>query len=313
MRDVFDGDRSAMLAELRRLALDAGRHMLVATDEGVHRSVTNKGRVDLVTPVDLRVQALLVEAIERRFPGERIVAEEGDAAMSSLDEGEAAWYIDPIDGTTNFVYGHPFYCVSIARRDPRGSDIGVVFAPALDELFCAEAGRGATLEMPSRGRTPIRLRASECSSLDRALLATGFPYHRGATARLNLDLVGHALTRCRGIRRGGSAALDLCYVAAGRLDGYWELALQPWDVAAGVLVAREAGARVTDFVGRADVLFARRLCAAAPDLHDELLAMIRAVHRDPSRPPFGARPSDPIPLDGPLPTELEAGDAGHEG
>jgi len=289
-----------LLHDLRTLALQAGERMQAALEEGGQHDVEHKGRVDLVTRVDKEVQAFLVDAIGSRFAGESIVGEEDEHDGRPSDAGPV-WFVDPIDGTTNYVHGFPFYCVSIARYATDGSAAGVVFAPALDELFSASTGHGATLERPMRGMAPIPLRTSSCARIDDALLATGFPYERGGTARLNLTLVGHALTRCRGIRRAGSAALDLCYLGAGRLDGYWEFALHPWDMAAGLLVAREAGARITDFEGEEDVLWGQRLCASAPALHEELLGMIAAAHADPTldvlAPPFDGD----VPRRGPLP------------
>lgn len=289
-----------LLPVLRTFALEAGDRMQAALDADGARDVEHKGRVDLVTRVDKEVQAFLVDAIGTRFPGEAVVGEEDDRDARPESAGPV-WFVDPIDGTTNYVHGFPFYCVSIARYDAEGSASGVVFAPALDELFAASTGAGATLERPLRGAAPRSLRASACTRVDDALLATGFPYVRGATARMNLTVAGHALTRCRGIRRAGSAALDLCYVGAGRLDGYWEFALNPWDMAAGLLVAREAGARVTDFEGDDDVLWGNRICAAAPQLHDDLVRMIASAHATPSldvlAPPFDGA----VPLRGDLP------------
>lgn len=290
----------SLLAELRTMALAAGARMQSARDTGGARDVEHKGRVDLVTRVDRDVQAFLVDAIAARFAGEAIVGEE-DARDGRPQTDGPVWYVDPIDGTTNYVHGFPFYCVSIARWDPTQGAVGVVHAPALDELFAAAEGGGATIERPLRGEAPRPLHASHCTRVEDALLATGFPYERGALARLNLSVVGRALTRCRGIRRAGSAALDLCFVASGRLDGYWEMALHPWDVAAGVVIAREAGARVTDFRGDDDVLWGRRVCAAATPLHADLLTMIAGAHREPTLDALAAPFDGPVALDGDLP------------
>jgi len=294
-------DHADARVHLRTLALQAGAQMLEALDGGHNREVEHKGRVDLVTRVDREVQEWLVTEIARRFPGEPVVGEEG-RQDSRTGGHEPVWYVDPIDGTTNYVHGHPFYCVSIARSDADGG-AGVVYAPALDELFAAATGAGATLERPLRGLPPVVLRASNCDRLEEALLATGFPYERGATARLNLAITAQALARCRGVRRAGSAALDLCYVAAGRLDGYWEFALKPWDLAAGALILREAGGIVTDFEGDDDVLWSRRLAAAAPALHADLLAMIERAHTAPELDVLAPPLSAPVPRRGPLPSE----------
>ena len=159
---------------------------------------------------------------------------------------------------------------------------------------------------PSRWQTTARSAGScsSCSSLDDALVGTGFPYHRGATARLNLAVCARALSRVRGVRRAGSAALDLCHVALGRLDGYWEMGLNDWDIAAAAIIARESGAIVTDFQGAPGILGARRVAAAGPGLHGELLEMIVASHREPDLDPLGPMPEGPLSLTGPLPTEL---------
>lgn len=288
-----------LLTAIRALALQAGERMEAALDEGGNHDVEHKGRVDLVTRVDKEVQAFLVDAIGSGFPGESIVGEEDERDGRPTHEGPV-WFVDPIDGTTNYVHGFPFYCVSIARWSDDGAT-GVVFAPALDELFAAVTDDGATLERPWRGQPPRRIHASSCDRLEDALLATGFPYERGATARLNLEIVGRALTRCRGVRRAGSAALDLCYVGAGRLDGYWEMALHPWDVGAGLLVAREAGARVTDFEGTDDVLWGGRVCAGAERLHAELLADVQSAHAEPTLDVLSPPLDVPVPRSGPLP------------
>jgi myo-inositol-1(or 4)-monophosphatase len=288
-------------AWLRELVLDAG----LTLERGARRHrelrVDRKGQVDLVTETDLAIQEQVVEGIRKAHPDDHIVAEE--ASRVEFGAG-AVWYVDPLDGTTNFVHGHPFCAISIARWTKGRPDVGVVHAPLLDELFLAERGGGATMERPGRGRPPRAIHASKCRSLDDALLGTGFPYHRGATARVNLAICGHALSRVQGIRRAGSAALDLCHVALGRLDGYWEMALSEWDVAAGILIAREAGAAVTDFQGGEDVFGARRVAAAARDLHPELLALVRSGHEQPDLEALGPLPGIPVPLTGPLPTEL---------
>ncbi|MDO9172779.1 MAG: inositol monophosphatase family protein [bacterium] len=259
-------------ARLRDIALAAGAIQLEGC--GRRRDIAYKSATDMVTDVDRRVEAFLFERLGEDFPRDGVRAEEGTGRAG--DSGRV-WHVDPLDGTTNYVHGHPFYAVSLGCAGAGGPELGAVYAPALDELYLARRGGGATLERPQRGEPPRRLALAGPVALERALLATGFPYERGEVAALNCDLVKDFLLRpCHDVRRGGSAALDLCHVAAGRLDGYWEFRLQPWDVAAGVLVAREAGAVVTDLDGGDDALHGRHILAAAPGLHAVMLAIIRA-------------------------------------
>ncbi|MBK6898033.1 MAG: inositol monophosphatase [bacterium] len=260
------------LVRLRDIALAAGA--LQQEGRGRRRDIDYKSATDMVTDVDRRVEAFLLERLGEDFPRDGVRAEEGAGRPG---EGDRVWHVDPLDGTTNYVHGHPFYAVSLGCADADGPLLGAVFAPELDELYLASRGGGATLERPGRGEPARPLALAGPVALERALLATGFPYERGVVAALNCDLVkDFLLRRCHDIRRGGSAALDLCHVAAGRLDGYWEFRLQPWDVAAGVLVAREAGAVVTDLDGGPDALHGRHVLAAAPGLHAVMLGIIRA-------------------------------------
>ncbi len=290
-----------MLAILREIVLEAGAALHEASHDDL--GIEYKGRVDLVTRVDRDLQRLLLDRLARDFSGERVVAEEQARQEVAAADGPV-WYVDPLDGTTNFVHGHPFHAISVARWCGDRAEVAGVYSPALDELFLAEAGGGATLERPRAGVAARRLHVRDCPALDEALLATGFPYVRGATARLNLAICAHALSRARGLRRGGSAALDLCYVAAGRLDAYWELGLAPWDVAAGTLIAREAGAVVSDFVGRGRVLDGRRICASTPGVHRDLLALIASAHAHPEMDVLSAPLPPGVPLEGPLPGEI---------
>jgi myo-inositol-1(or 4)-monophosphatase len=197
--------------------------------------------------------------------------------------GERTWYIDPLDGTTNFVHEHPFFAVSIGLGDGAGLRVGVVHAPYLDQLFAAVRGGGARFERPRHDlvrdlprRGPVRL--------DDALLATGFPYQRDSTVDRNVEYVRRFLRAgCHGVRRAGSAAIDLAHTAAGVLDGFWELKLRPWDVAAGTLIARETGCAVSDLAGVAADLQWEEILAAPPDLHRAMRAILAAA------PPDGRR------------------------
>lgn len=263
---------SAELAAARDLALQAGTILLDSL--GKVEMIEQKTATEFVTDVDRRVENLLIAEIQGRFPGQAIMAEE---SRSDEVPGDRTWYIDPLDGTTNFAHGYPFFSVSIACAGPAGLECGVVFAPYLDELYLAQAGKGAVVERPLHGEVrDLALRRPV--SLEQALLATGFPYVRNQTVDWNTNLVGDFLkARCHGVRRAGSAAIDLCHVAAGKLDGYWEWKLRPWDTAAGALIAREAGALVTDFSGAEVQIPTAHILAASPGLHEQMRLILAPV------------------------------------
>jgi len=263
---------SAEMAAVRDLALQAGRILLDSL--GRIQSIEQKTATEFVTDVDRRVEDMLIAGLNQRFPGEAILAEEsGD----NPGEKDRTWYVDPLDGTTNFAHGYPFFSVSIACGDADGLRLGAVFAPYLDELYLAEAGRGALMERPMHGITRS-LERRQPVTLERALLATGFPYVRDEIVDRNTGLTRDFLkARCHGVRRGGSAAIDLVHVACGNLDGYWEWRLRPWDTAAGTLVAREAGALVTDFAGRDVSIPTNHIVASAPKLHAQMLEILAPV------------------------------------
>jgi len=289
-------------SRLRHWLLKAGR---IHGDYAARRSslvVEHKGSVDLVTEADRRVQEFLLERLAEELPSDHVVAEESDLPRTTRSTG-ATWYVDPIDGTTNFVHGHLFSCISMARWVDGQPEVAGVFAPQLDELYLAGRSEGAWLERPARGQAPIRLQVSHRDCLQDALVATGFPYERGELARFNLALSAHFIAHCQGVRRAGSAALDLCWVAAGRLDAYWEMSLHPWDVAAGLLMVLEAGGKVGDFEGDGLPLDGRRVLVSAPEIFDECLRVLASGHDDPDidvlAPPLDA----PVSRRGPLPGE----------
>ncbi len=251
------------LTDLERLARQAG-HILRASYTRAHQ-VEYKGVIDLVTEVDHQSEAFLLGEIQRLFPGHRIMSEE--AGLIPGGEGDL-WLVDPLDGTVNYSHGVPFFSVSIAYAHNGSVTIGVVYEPLRDELFSAERGGGASLN----GQ---RLSVSSASDLNTSLLVTGFPYDIRTTAHDNLDHYARFAKLSQGVRRLGSAALDLCYIAAGRFDGYWELSLKPWDVAAGGLIAEEAGAATTTLDGEPDYLTPPcSLLAAPPRLHARMLAIL---------------------------------------
>ncbi|MEA1928219.1 MAG: inositol monophosphatase family protein [Candidatus Auribacterota bacterium] len=225
--------------------------------------VDHKGAADLVTEVDLAAEKEIITILSRDFPDHRIVGEESGPGQG---ESDYIWWIDPIDGTTNFVHGYPFYSVSVALEYRGESIMGIVYDPTRNELFQAVKGKGASLN-----GTPISV--SMVETLNDSLLATGFPYDR-ERRREALDSAARLLKLVQGVRRDASAALDLAYVAAGRLDGFWEFGLKPWDTAAGRLLVEEAGGRVSDFGG--DIFDIRRGAVVASNsrIHANLLEQL---------------------------------------
>lgn len=221
--------------------------------------------VNLVTDADRAAEQAIVDDLLAAFPTHGVLAEE--RGQDGRKESDSRWIIDPLDGTTNFAHGFPFYSISIALEQQGTCVLGVVLDPIRDELFAGEMGQGAWLN----GR-PIR--ASSAAALDDALLATGFAYDIRETADNNLDHFNRFALRAQGIRRTGSAALDLCYVAAGRLDGYWEVKLSPWDSAAGAVVLREAGGRITHFDGSPYSIYGNNLVASNGYLHPSMLQVL---------------------------------------
>jgi len=225
-----------------------------------------KGDKNLVTEVDREAERLIVEHLLACFPGHTIIAEEGEYPAG---DSPFRWIIDPLDGTTNYAHGFPWFCVSIGLEAEGELAAGVIYNPLSDELFTAVRGGGAFMN----GR---RLQVSTRSPLKNTLLGTGFPYDCATDPANNFTNFIAFQKAARGIRRAGAAALDLAYVAAGRLDGFWELKLKPWDVAAGVLLVREAGGTVTTFDGSAYDVFNDRILASNGLIHDDMVALLAA-------------------------------------
>jgi myo-inositol-1(or 4)-monophosphatase len=234
---------------------------------GREQTVKYKGKVDLVTEVDERAEAVIGEMLRGAFPGYGMLAEEGGRR---LGEGDSRWIVDPLDGTTNYAHGLPIFAVSIALERAGEVVLGVVHDPMRGETYVAERGGGATLN-----GEPIRV--SDTDEPIRALLVTGFPYDRSDMGTA-VELFGRLTELTQGVRRLGAAALDLCYVAAGRLDAYYEKGLHAWDVAAGSLIIKEAGGRITDYRGRELDLEGREVVASNGLLHPVLLEAIGADH-----------------------------------
>jgi myo-inositol-1(or 4)-monophosphatase len=226
---------------------------------------TKSSEIDLVTEADVASEKLIVEAIRERYPEHGILSEEG---LGKEQAGEFLWLVDPLDGTVNYAHGYPVFCVSIALQREGQTVLGVIYNPVGDELFCAEKDQGAYCNKR-------RLSVSGVVGLRRSLLATGFPYARASIEDNNLAEFGRVMPRVQGVRRGGAATLDMAYVAAGRLDGYWEFHLSPWDWAAGDLLVREAGGRTSDVSGQPWRLRSNNMVATNGLLHEELLATLR--------------------------------------
>jgi len=260
----------AQIGDILDITIDIVRAAGAILRQGWGRAgqIDFKGEVDLVTEYDRRAEALIVTALRERFPTHHIYAEEqGDAGPG---DSPFTWLIDPLDGTTNFAHGFPVFAVSVGLMHQGERLVGVVYDPTRDELFTAGLEMGARLN-----GAPAHV--SETGTLDRALLATGFAYDRRTAADNNVGNVARFIRRCQGLRRAGAAALDLAYVACGRLDGYWEMGLNPWDVTAGTLIVQEAGGRVTDFHGGdREHPSGRRIIASNGRIHAEMLDVLRS-------------------------------------
>jgi len=275
-------DTDSLLAFAVDTALAAGG-VLTAHDAPFPRAPRLKGAIDPVTDADLASERLIVERIRAAWPGHAICAEE---EVHDSDLAGLTWYVDPLDGTVNFSQAHPFFAVSLACYHGSTPLAAVVHAPRLGETFAAAAGRGTTLN----GQ---RCRVSGKSALLESVLATGFAYRRRELLDNNVGHFADMVLRVRGMRRCGSAALDLAYVAAGRLDGLWEPHLSPWDVAAGALLVAEAGGVVSDMSGGGDWLHGRSAVACAPGLHADILAVLAGREPEDSAAERAREPAGP--------------------
>jgi myo-inositol-1(or 4)-monophosphatase len=246
-------------------ALDAGR---ILSEKFGRAEIKHKGDIDLVTEADLAAERLIIERISTHFPRHAILSEEaGDVRVQGSEGSAWRWIVDPLDGTTNYAHGYPVFCVSIGLEHEGQVVAGVVYDPTRDETFAAERGAGATLN----GRT---VRVSDVDDLNRALICTGFPYD----VRTRADFARHFtnfILRAQAIRRDGSAALDLAYVACGRFEAFYEDGLRPWDVAAGTLLVEEAGGRVTHYDGSAFDIYTPPIATSNGLVHDALLDVLR--------------------------------------
>jgi myo-inositol-1(or 4)-monophosphatase len=230
--------------------------------------VSNKGDIDLVTEADLASEKLIVERINSHYPRHAILAEESGASEDELASGKSdwKWIIDPLDGTTNYAHGYPCFCVSIALERAGAIEVAVIYDPMRDEMFAAERGQGATLN-------DRRIRVSAVEDLNSAMLCTGFPYNVRERLDFARDFANFTM-EAQAVRRDGSAAIDLAYIACGRFDGFWEDGLKPWDVAAGVLLIEEAGGRVSDFTGSALDIYSPKVLASNGLVHDSMMRVL---------------------------------------
>jgi myo-inositol-1(or 4)-monophosphatase len=256
--------RPLLLTTAIEAVVRAGRLHMAHFREAIR--IDKKGTIDLVTEVDLAVEQMFRALIRERFPDHRVLAEEYADEAGAAVPGPC-WVFDPLDGTTNYAHGLPLFCASCALEIDGDAQVAAVFDPTRQELFTAERGFGAFVN----GR---RLRVSNAATLVDALLVTGFPYDVHQRVGELVGLFGAFLGRARGVRRLGSAALDLCYVAAGRMDGFWEQSLSPWDIAGGALIVAEAGGRVTSMEGGPFASRGGHILATNGLIHEKMLEVI---------------------------------------
>ena len=256
---------SAKALEMGIRAARAGAGILMSRLNKLKRSnISKKGKYDWVTDADKASEQVILKVLRRAFPGHSINAEES-APTEALQDRQ--WLIDPVDGTVNYMHGFPMFCVSIAFVQKGRLEAGVVYEPVREELFTARRGKGAYLN----GK---RIRVTRCKKLEESLLSTGFPFRAKNKMDLYLGSFRKVFLKTGSIRRAGSAALDLSYIACGRMDGFWEMALAPWDIGAGALLIREAGGVVTDFEGKLDFLRTGHVLAGNPAIHSQLARLL---------------------------------------
>jgi myo-inositol-1(or 4)-monophosphatase len=271
----------SFLPAMSAIAREAGALLMQYFQKGL--KIEYKGDADLVTAADRASEALIRERVSKQFPSHDVLGEE-----HGLNDrgGDYRWYVDPLDGTTNFAHGYPVFCVSMAleRRAPEQARriAGVVYDPTRDELFSAEQGRGAHLN-------GLPIHVSKATQLKECLLATGFPSHKRHKSP-NIHFYHQITLRTHGVRRAGSAALDLCNVASGRFDGFWEFNLNPWDTAAGVLIVEEAGGKVSRFDGSPFELDSRETLGSNGLVHGALVHEFQEI--------FAGRGIEPVPVPG---------------
>ena len=265
LENIADQELTHMLRTAVLAALKAG-HIQRDRYDKPHQ-VHHKGTIDLVTEVDIAAEEAILAILYKERSRVAILAEESHSQYNESPDGPV-WIVDPLDGTTNYAHGFPWFGVSIAYAVDSISQVGVIYCPMQDELFCACQGYGAWLNSK-------RISVSKTSSLNQALVATGFPYDIKEHAAEVLAALQSILVRAQDVRRAGAAALDLAYVACGRLDGFWEINLKPWDTAAGQLLVTEAGGKISDFVANEYSPFLPEVLATNGFIHEELIAQLK--------------------------------------
>jgi myo-inositol-1(or 4)-monophosphatase len=257
-------DFSSYLSKSKELALEAGKFL--KEELWRSRTIEYKGEINLVTDADRMAEKMLIKGIKEAFPDHAVLAEESGA--HSAKDSTHLWIVDPLDGTTNYAHRYPFFCVSLALEIEGVLTLAVVHDPMLDETFTAVEGWGATLN----GR---KIAVSAERDLSNSFLATGFPYDLRETEEDNLSQFLKFMKRCLAVRRDGSAVLDLCYVACGRFDGFWEMKLSPWDIASGALIVKEAGGRVSSFSGGELDIYSGDVVASNVLIHEQMTDVLK--------------------------------------
>ncbi|MBI2792105.1 MAG: inositol monophosphatase [Gammaproteobacteria bacterium] len=247
-------------------ARQAGKIIIRAQDQMENLQIIEKGRNDFASQVDKAAEDIIIDTIKKAYPHHAILGEE--SGLIPGKNSDTTWIIDPLDGTTNFLHGFPQFCISIGVTHNDKIQHGVVYDPIRDELFSATRGEGARMN----GK---RLRVSNAEKLQKSLLGTGFPFRDFSYLDEYLTFLKAVIPHCAGIRRAGAAALDLAYVAAGRLDGFWEFGLKPWDIAAGALLIQEAGGYISTVHGESDILNGKSILAGPPKIYHEMTELCK--------------------------------------
>jgi len=259
------GTLTPLLNFAKQIALEAGQLLVQRLGSA---QITNKGDIDLVTEADIAAEQLIIDRIRSYYPRHSILAEEsGEAVVVGTTLSEWKWIIDPLDGTTNYAHGYPCFCVSIGIERNGVLEMGVVYDPMRNEMFAAERGQGTTLN-------DRRIRVSDVEELNRAMLVTGFPYNVRERPNFAREFTIFTMN-AQAVRRDGSAALDLAYVACGRFDGFWEDGLNPWDMAAGVILIEEAGGRVSNYQNQPLSIYTKKVLATNGLVHEAMLRLLK--------------------------------------